>query len=163
MTLGSFSTPFKTFPFCHRTFRDSVPSFRAIYLVEKLQQRKYFKVKIESSCCSAAGSAASGQRQDAGLIPGLAQSVKGSGSVGCSCDSDLIPGLGTLYAIGRPKKKKQSKDQTLRIIEIVLCQQFGVSYLCAVIGHWGHNFDKKLLHSRTRTIPKFLLVKYHAG
>ena len=63
----------------------------------------------QSSHCSEAGLVASLKCQDAGLIPGPAHWVKGSGianHVGGSCSSDLFPGPGTPYAKGQPKKRE---------------------------------------------------------
>jgi len=64
---------------------------------------------VQSSCCGATGSSL--QCQDSGLIPGLAEWVKGSmlpqGGIDCKCCSDLIPGPGTPYAVGWPKKEKK--------------------------------------------------------
>ena len=56
------------------------------------------------------GLTASLQHQDIGLIPGLAQWVKGSG-VGCNCCSDLIPGPGTFICHRCSHKKGKEKGR----------------------------------------------------
>ena len=59
------------------------------------------------------GWAVSPQHQDTGSILSPAQWVKGPGvavtaiNVGYNCGLDLIPGLGTPYASGQPKMKKE--------------------------------------------------------
>ena len=64
-----------------------------------------------SSHCGATGWVTSLQRQDAGLIPGLARWFKGSGiaTAGHNCGSDLIPGPGTPYPVGPPENKQTKK------------------------------------------------------
>ena len=34
--------------------------------------------------------------------------------IGCNCGSDLIPGLGTTYTTGRPKRKKEVKENATK-------------------------------------------------
>ena len=59
-----------------------------------------------SSHCGTTGSAASLEPWDAGSLPGPAQWVRNPGA-GCNCGSDLlVPSLGTPYAGGGPKRKK---------------------------------------------------------
>ena len=60
---------------------------------------------------------ASLQHQEAGLISGQAQGVKGSSfaldfSLDHNCGSDLVLGLGPSYAAGYPKNKNKKPQKT---------------------------------------------------
>ena len=69
-------------------------------------------------------SAVSLQHQDAGLIPSLAQEVKGSGiatAVAQVCGSDLIPGPGNSICHGVAKKEKKNWDH---VVNSALCSFF---------------------------------------